>query len=149
MCNPLSNLPTLHLYPHIFSLIKDLAYQFNSRLRTATGLAIAQEKVEKVKRDLKKEKQQCKKCKKLYINLFCHVSSVEKCKVFYKEKGEFERLKVSTEKEKKFRSQTKPKSVNQKIHEDTKARFTADVKLHLHIAVNQVKLAGIVLYYSS
>ena len=143
VCNPLTNLPTLHLYPHIFSLIKDLAYQLNSRLRTSTGLALAQEKVKKIKMNFKKERKECKRCKKRYINLFCHVSSVEQCKLFYKQIREFERLKVSTENKRNFRQKNKPKIVNQKIHEDTKSRFTADVKLHLHIAINQVKTAGI------
>ena len=62
--------------------------------------------------------------------------------LFYKENREFVRLKVVTAKEKKFRAQTKPKTVHQKILEDTKSRFTADVKLYLNIAVNQVKIAG-------
>ena len=78
------------------------------------------------------------------MNLFCHVSSAEKCKSFYKPNREFDRSKDSTEKEKNFRAKNKPKTLNQKIYEDTKSRFTADVKLHLHIAINQVKVAGIV-----
>ena len=71
-----------------------------------------------------------------------HVKQIKACNVFYKENREFERLKVVTAKEKKFRAQTKPKTVHQKILEDTKSRFTADVKLYLNIAVNQVKIAG-------
>ena len=65
----------------------------------------------------------------------------------YKESREFDRLKISTENERKFRQKSKPKTINQKIHEDTKSKFTAGVKLHLHIAINQVKTAVIVFIF--
>ena len=77
-------------------------------------------------------------------NAETHVKQTKACNLFYKENREFERLKVVTAKEKKFRAQTKPKTVHQKFLEDTKSRFTADVKLYMKIAVNQVKIAGIV-----
>ena len=82
------------------------------------------------------------------MHLFTHVKQVKECSLFYKEIREFERLEDSTEKEKKFTAQTKPKTVSQKVLEDTKFKFTAEMKLHLNIAVNQVKSAGIVFCYS-
>ena len=94
VCNPLANEATLHFHPQIFDLIKDLNYQLNSRLRTSSGLAVAQQRVEKAKKNLQKERKQCKNCKKSYVHLFStHVNKNKACSLFYKEIREFNRLK--------------------------------------------------------
>ena len=156
----LKNLPTQHLYSHIFSFIKDIYYQMNSRNNTTSGKSVQEEKDDQKKKKHKKnihntkekQRKKCDNCNKTYAGfcgLLTHAENGknESCHEYYHRiyPRVLGHLKQNAKKEKetqKLEKKAQPLTDHQQILSDAKDRFTHKVKKEFNIAVNQVKLSG-------
>ena len=146
--NPMNNLPTLHLYSHIFDTSKNIAYQLGSRIRTMSGKTSKEEKAleKRIKNDAKERpRKKCDHCKKDYCGytyLFSHVKNNEACRSYYKHARKWEKLEEEKKKETKSYQKSKAKSEAENALEEAKKTFTFKFKQVFKHAINQVKVSG-------
>ena len=148
ICNPMNNLPTLHLYSHVFDTSKNIAYQLGSRIRTMSGKTSKEEKAleKRIKNDAKERpRKKCDHCKKDYCGytyLFSHVKNNEACRSYYKHARKWEKLEEEKKKETKSYQKSKAKSEAENALEEAKKTFTFKFKQVFKHAINQVKVSG-------